>query len=490
MFQIIAYKDYKKENPVIIHEPQAAFGNKLLKANLDEELNAIAEIDATIPITNEYYSKVEPLVTCVEVYNLLTDTKVFDGRVQSEEGQMDSSGQFGRSVIVESKLAYLHDSTQEFRETKKTKVFDYMKILIDTHNKQVEPHKRFELRTVEVDKSTDEVYRSIGYKSTFDTIKDKLIDRLGGYLVYEEIDGVMYLDYLKEYGQQKDTPIQLARNLLSASKKTDLTELATVIVPLGEEIQKDSDEGMEKKESDFAKERVTIKSDTQKSIELVDDKLVAAFGRMRKEIIFPNTSNKTALLNQGKNYLKNQRVALTDWTTEVVETGLIDPEYEIFEVGNYHPIVNDILAPSEKLQIVQKTTDLINPTKAKLSVGNKNKTLTQYQNEMNSQIKDFEHTKEEVKSTSSNVKTLKREGKEQAQKLVEAQEEIQAQNGVIDQININVNGNNENLQQYQELNDSVVANLQTELEETNKTIEKLEKEIEELKGGNASGLRY
>lgn len=384
IYRIIAFEDYKKDKPIIIHEPSASYGAKLIKAEMDEELNMITEVNIQAPIDNPFYQKFEAMKTCIEVIDIRNNKKVFDGRCTIPEGAMNDSGLFSSSVKFESKLGYLHDSTQEYRTTELTDTKEYLEILINNHNKQVEPHKRFKVRNVTVGK--DKVYRSIGYKSTFDTIKDKLIDRLGGYLVYEEKNGIMYIDYLEEYGEIKKSPIQISQNLLNASKKIDLTDMATVIVPLGNEIQKESDEGMQKKESDFSKERVTIKSVNDGSIQLIDEKLYKEFGHIRKEIIYPNTENPNALKSQGLQYLKNQRIALIDWDVSVVENGLIDPKYEMFEIGNYHLIDNEYLSPHETLQIIAKKTDLIEPIKAKLTIGNKNKTFSQLQNEMNTQL--------------------------------------------------------------------------------------------------------
>lgn len=413
IYRIIAFEDYKKEKPIIIHEPSASYGAKLIKAEMDEELNMITEVNIQAPIDNPFYQKFQGMKTCIEVINIRTNEKVFDGRCTIPEGSMNDSGLFSSSVTFESKMGYLHDSTQEYRTTQLTGTREYLEILINNHNKQVEPHKRFKVRNVTVGK--DKVYRSIGYKSTFETIKDKLIDRLGGYLVYEEVNGVMYLDYLQDYGEKKQSPIQISQNLLSASKKQDLTDMATVIVPLGAEIPKDSDEGMQKKESDFSKERYTIKSVNGGSIQLIDKKLHEEFGHIRKEIIYPNTENPSVLKSQGDQYLKNQRIALIDWDISVVEQGLIDDKYDIFKIGNYHLIDNEYLSPHEILQIVAKKTDLIEPIKTNLTIGNKNKSFSQFQNEMNSQIikpkidSQVQVVSENVKIVSSKVDDLEKQ---------------------------------------------------------------------------------
>lgn len=426
MYRVIAYSNYKKEDPIIVHEP-AKYGNKILKGEIDQEINAIQTFEFVIAQNNSYYRKFSLLNTIISVVNLNSNHVEFEGRVADEGVDMERSGKVTQTILVEDKLAYLHDSSQEYMRTMLITTEDYFRKLIDIHNKQVEPHKQFKVRNVTVDTNSGKVYRSIGYADTFDTIKDKLIDRLGGYLVYEEIDGVLYLDYLEKFGKDSETPIQLSRNLKDASKHTTPDELATVIVPLGSEIERD-ETAAEKAENDFSIERITIASENNGSIELVDEDLVKQFGRIRKSIEFPNTKDKKALKSQGQSYLKNQRILLIAWETGVVELGLIDGRFDLFKLGNNHPIINPLITENEKLQIVGKTLDVIHPQSTVLKIGNKKKTLSQYQNELNAQQKPMEEVAERAKQTFADVQAVKKQSNDQVSSINEVKEEVKKAN--------------------------------------------------------------
>lgn len=417
MFRVIAYSDYKKEDPIIIHEP-AKYGNKILKGEIEQEINTVHTFDFTIAQNNTYYRNFSLLNTIISVVDLNTNKVEFEGRVADENVKMSNKGDVGQTILAEDKLAYLHDSSQEYMKTTLMDTPSYFKRLIDIHNKQVEPHKRFTVRNITVDTNSGKVYRSIGYADTFDTIKDKLIDRLGGYLVYEEVNGVLYLDYLEKLGEVSSTPIQLARNLKDASKNTTPDELATVIVPLGAEVERNHEETeAEKADNDFSIERITIASVNNNSIELVDEKLVKQFGRIRKSIEFPNTTNKNILKSQGQNYLKNQRVLLIAWEVGVVEIGLIDERYELFKLGNYHTVYNPLLSDNEQLQIVAKKLNVIYPQSTTLKIGNQKKTLSQYQNQLGSQQKPIEAMKDRLKTNSFEVQEVKSSSENQKQEI-------------------------------------------------------------------------
>lgn len=445
MYQVILYGDHTKDraSSKVIHS-DTNFGEKLLDGQILEEVNAIPTFEASLPIDNVAYGRIQEYQHYIEIYDMARGRKkVFDGRVIEQSIGMDSSGEHVQDISCEGKLGYLRDSTQEFRATLLTPLAEYFKIILNTHNSQVEDHKKIYLGTIKPKTEDDKVYRSIGYASTADTIKDKILDRLGGYLVLTENEhGLLFLNYYAEYGEEKTTPIQLAKNLASADKTTDISDLASVVVPLGEEIPKDSDEGTERLESDFAKERYTIKSVNNGSLELVDEELVKLIGRRRKEVIFPNASSPAAIKNQGLSYLRNQRIALVSWKVNVLDISLQDPQYDEYELYNYYPLDNPYISASrELLQIVSKKIDLIEPMRVELDIGNKAKTLSQYQNENNSQIHQLEPTKERVtqlsqsfSSASAQVENIDKKASEAAENAFSAAKGVTELYGNVDEV--------------------------------------------------------
>jgi len=66
-----------------------------------------------------------------------------------------------------------------------------------------------------------------------------------------------------------------------------------------------------------------------------------------------------------------------------VDVSLIDVSFDAFECGNWHQIINPVFFVDEPLQIVEQTIDVNNPQNANLIIGEKYRTLTQYQIESN-----------------------------------------------------------------------------------------------------------
>src|SRR5690625_1772052 len=163
----------------------------------------------------------------------------FEGRILKPTQRMDSDGIFGSSYTCEGELAYLHDSQQrhlEFRGTPR----ELLETIIQYHNSQVEDYKRFEVGFMDVTNSTDNLYLYLtAEQDTFETIKEKLIDNLGGELQIRKVNGVRFLDYLQRIGEDTDTEIRIAKNLSAITKDIDPTQIITRLTPLGTRIEAD-----------------------------------------------------------------------------------------------------------------------------------------------------------------------------------------------------------------------------------------------------------
>ena len=112
---------------------------------------------------------------------------------------------------------------------------------------------------VTVTDSNDSLYRYTNYEKTIECINDKLIGRLGGHLRVRKVNGVRYLDYLSDYPNTNKQVINFGKNLLDFTKSYDLSELATVIVPLGKTLADNSDKKTDSSQSQDSSHEVLQK---------------------------------------------------------------------------------------------------------------------------------------------------------------------------------------------------------------------------------------
>ena len=95
--------------------------------------------------------------------------------------------------------------------------------------------KRFYVGMVTVHDPNDSLYRFTNQETTLDCIREKLCEKLDGYLRIRKVDGKRYLDLvtLQEYGKICEQPIEFGDNLLDYSENVSASELYTCVIPKG-----------------------------------------------------------------------------------------------------------------------------------------------------------------------------------------------------------------------------------------------------------------
>ena len=402
MYQVQVFEDYRLLNPLTIHHA-TSFGNKLSKGEVKQVLNGLDLFICSLALNNAGFRKIEPIKNMIIVKNTLTNSVVFEGRVREVVNTMSNMNE---TLHCESLLAYLYDSYQIYRGMGNDSVEAYFRLIIAQHNRTVEAHKRFKVGLVTVVNSTDNVYRGINYTSTMDLIKDKLINRLGGYLRYRRVNGELVIDYLKEIGEVSETPLQLSKNLVNATKNLKSDELVTRIVPVGAEIETE-DEPESSPNVDITRPRITIGDVNGGVLHLDDSELIKRFGVISKVVDWNDVNIPSILKQKGQNFLDNQRVFLTTWNIDAIELGLIDKRFEEFVIGNSYPIINPYLSSVETLQVIERSIDINNPQRSNLTIGNGAKTLSQYQLESRETEKTLEDLKYMYSSSERKLRLLK-----------------------------------------------------------------------------------
>lgn len=395
MYQIKIFDGPSDWKGTVIHSPYVNDKKAESKAHL--VIEGVSDLDFTIKPNNPGWNKMTLLKSLVEFKNVRTGKVLFSGRVLQPKQSMNSDGMFSIQYICESKLAYLNDSNQRYRPAFNATIRNYLGVILDNHNAQVEPHKQFKLGNVTVTDPNDNIYRTIGYENTLATIKDKLTDRLGGYLVVrEEVDGT-YLDYLQEVGEVSKTKIKLRTNLKDLQKDIDPTEIITRLIPLGAKIS--DEEGND--------ERLTIKS-VNNGKDYIDNKaLIEEFGIIEGVITLDDVNTPSTLKLRGEQFFDDQKAATVSYTITPLDLSTIDTNFDEFVVGNWYYVVNEVLNINELLQIIELTIDVENPHLSKIVMGQKYRTLSQYQSEANKKMRNYDQLESRVRSQSATIVNLR-----------------------------------------------------------------------------------
>lgn len=361
----------------VIHDPYSPRGNKIVHGEIKQAVNSIHELEFSIPLDHTMYQKLVQFKSIIEVVNLRDNEIEFAGRVLTMTNEMSTNG-FVQKVVCEDFLSYLHDSAQWFQKLPNKGSEDYFKIIFDSANVQIEEFKRITPRNITVQSRSDRPFRYIGYDSSWDTVRERIINNIGGYLTLREFNTRLYVDWTKDIGVTKESPIKLGQNIKSASREVDFDGLATIIVPIGADLQSQNQGQEEDQSPDVTRAQLDIRSVNDGKMYLADEELIKEFGFIRKSVIWTEIDNPSILLARGKQYLRNQKIALAKWTISAVERYLIDSRYSKFRIGNKHKIINAPLSGIETLQILEKKIDILNPQSVDLTIGSQSQSLSAY----------------------------------------------------------------------------------------------------------------
>ena len=362
----------------VIHDPYSPRGNKIVHGEIKQAVNSIHELEFAIPLDHTMYQKMVPFKSIIEVVNLRDNEVEFVGRVLTTTNEMSTNG-FVQKVVCEDFLSYLHDSAQWFQKLANKGTEDYFRIIFESANSQIEEFKRITPRNITVHGKSDRPFRYIGYDSSWDTVRDRIVNNIGGYLTLRELNTKLYIDWTKDIGTVKESPIKLGQNIKSASREVDFDGLATIIVPIGADLQSQNQGQDEDQSPDVTRAQLDIRSVNDGKMYLADEELIKEFGFIRKSVIWTEIDNPSILLARGKQYLRNQKIALAKWTISAVERYLIDSRYSKFKIGNKHKIINAPLSGIETLQILEKKIDILNPQTVDLTIGSQSQSLSAYQ---------------------------------------------------------------------------------------------------------------
>lgn len=264
---------------------------KIVKPALDLEVNKAGKFTFEVYPEHPYYGLIRKLKSIITVYQ--DDYLLFRGRVLDEEIGWHNE----RKVSCEGELAFLLDSIQRPYDFTGG-IREFLQMLLDIHNAQVDVDKRFSLGNVTVTDPNDYIVRSdIDYVTTWDVIQKKLLDLLGGYIIIRHEDGMHYLDYLSSINVLSPQKVRFGQNLLDLKRVRKGADIATVIIPLGAKLK--DDEG---KDTDV---RLTISS-VNGGVDFVQDSdAIAQFGTIVKTVIFDDVTDPENLKTKGNAHLAN-----------------------------------------------------------------------------------------------------------------------------------------------------------------------------------------
>lgn len=369
---------------------------KLKSGNVVKGINAIDSFSITLLPNNPGFSRIRDKKTLVTVYNTNKNRFEFHGRALYSAPSMDSNGLITKAITCESFFGFLCDSEQKYVEERNWTVRGLLEHLINRHNSQVEGYKRFEVGNVSSDLDpNNNLYVGIQRKKTWETIKEKLLDKLGGEIRFRVVDDVIYIDYLTKIGAIRATAIELSRNMKSITQENDPTAYVTRLIPLGckltKEVTSTDEEGNETTETVETEERLDISSVNHGLDYIVDEDAERVYGINVHSETFDDITTASNLFTRGQQWLAENNRVKVKYSISALDLSLLGLDIDDFDVHNYHPIINPLLGIDDTARIIKKNIDICDETSSTIEIGDNFKTFSDFQFEQAERVYNIEN---------------------------------------------------------------------------------------------------
>ena len=298
----------------------------LIDPKLTLELNTAGSFACKIPPGHPQYDKPQEITSRITVYQ--DDTILFQGRITSVS--LDFYNR--KTITCEGELAYLNDTIQRPAEYHDMTVRQYLEKIIELHNAQVDESRQFTVGIVTVTNSTDNVYRYTNWETSMQTIKEDLVDDFGGYVRVRYENSKRYIDYITDYGVISKQVIAFGENLLNFTRNVDLTDIATVCIPLGARQSESPIKALEA--------RLTISSinDNKDYVESAD--AVKRYGRIVKTVTWDDVTTPERLKTHGEKWLEDEQFDAMILECKAIDLHYVDSSQEALHLGDSVRIVS------------------------------------------------------------------------------------------------------------------------------------------------------
>lgn len=340
----------------------------ILDGKLELALNSSGSLAFTLPRSNPSYGRIQLMKSTIKVYD--DDQLIFLGRAFAPSVDLFQND----SIECEGVMAFFNDTIQPPFEYPLGSVSGFLEMILDNHNQAMPTHRKIKLGEVTVfnDSQSGHITRSsIHYVSTYQLLKEKCLDLLGGYFYFRfERDGI-YLDYLSDFDLTGSQAIQQAVNVLEAKKESSASEMATAILPLGAKLKDETGQEMNK--------RVMITSVNDGQDYISSQEGIDTYGFIMKVTYHDNITQPENLLRQARHDLEKALGVENTISIKAADLSKAGVAVSTFLIGTYLLVEIENLKIKDTMLVRGLSIDLLRPESSHLTIGKTDKTFTHQQ---------------------------------------------------------------------------------------------------------------
>ncbi|MCI9154116.1 MAG: hypothetical protein HFH20_10135 [Ruminococcus sp.] len=342
------------------------------------QLNDSGTLDLGVPVCNPEYDNIKNRISMVQV--LKNGKEIFYGEVREAEKDFYRTKQ----VYAVGELAFLYDSVQPQAVYHDLTSRQMLETWLNIHNSQVEDKKKFYVGIVTVHDSNDSLYRFTNQETTLDAIREKLCEKLNGYLRIRKENGKRYLDLvtLEEYGKICEQPIEFGDNLLDYSENISASDLYTCVIPKGARLEESPIEGLEA--------YVDIKSVNDGKDYVYSPEAVSVYGWNRCVVSWDDVTLPENLKKKAEAWLKDAQYETMVLNLTAADLSILDADMENFELGDFIHVYSRPHGMDRAFPVQTLELHLQDPSKDNLQLGTSVKLSYTDQNKGNYQAVEQE----------------------------------------------------------------------------------------------------
>lgn len=324
---------------------------------LSQTVNDSGTFTFSLPEDNPEYENIQARISMLQVTK--DDKEIFYGEVRSIDKDIDKIKQ----VYAVGELAFLFDSVQPQAKYQDLSPRQMLETWLNIHNSQVEEKKRFYVGIVTVHDSNDSLYRFTNRETTLDCIREKLCDKLDGYLRIRKVNGKRYLDLvtLQDYGKICEQPVQFGANLIDYVENVSGEDIATACIPRGGKLDESPIEGLE------AYTDITSVNGGKDYVYI--QKAVDTYGWIYKVVDWDDVFIPANLKSKAEKWLTDNQYENMTLDITAVDMSILNADFETWELGDSIHAVAEPFGMDRYFPVFSRELHLQAPEEDRMQLG-------------------------------------------------------------------------------------------------------------------------
>ena len=240
--------------------------------------------------------------------------------------------------------------------------------LIEEHNSQVAEDRRFKVGLVTVTDPNNYIARAnSNYPNTLDELMDKLVDPLGGYIVFTTGEsGDRVINWLQYYPSRPVQSIDFGENLLDYSNVRSAEQIATALIPLGAKLPATGE----------IEPRLTIETVNDGKDYIYDEDAVRRYGWIYTTRVWDDVTVPENLLTKGRAALAEMVMPTESIELSALDMSALNADISAFRLGDIVPVRSDPHNLNSAYLLSKQTIDVLRPETNSITLGYSGQRLT------------------------------------------------------------------------------------------------------------------